>query len=419
MTVINITGLQILDNQINQLKTRTLECMNYILKHKDKRCDHEMAKDNHQVIRGIQQLLPIVLQSLIIFGQRSDLQLLIEEETISNFIIELLELNYCVTQYEQFKQTFLKYLPNMILDVCLQMIKTTETERQNMYDNPQEFVALALDTCDRQKSYIVKTQAAKLIEALCDNIDGSVTLTTFFCVSSLNQTLSKESGKEPLGLGEFSININNQHQALCENSSFMQHSKPDVIIEASIMVLGLLSYVHSKNQYKGIFTVMESVLNYYIDEIINNESKLVKARYALFLGYLVDMLYKDRGEAFKETIFFLYNSVNLKGEDKAIALQSIDTLKTVTCDQDLFPRIQEAALLPDMIKLIQESIENIQNHEYLDFIQDFISTYGDAIDADLAVIIQSITQRIQVEIAKNDSMSKDSMFLQKCFNLIK
>ena len=72
-----------------------------------------------------------------------------------------------------------------------------------------------------------------------------------------------------------------------------------------------------------------------------------------------------------------------------------------------------------MIKLIQESIENIQNHEYLDFIQDFISTYGDAIDADLAVIIQSITQRIQVEIAKNDSMSKDSMFLQKCFNLIK
>ena len=93
MTVINITGLQILDNQINQLKTRTLECMNYVLKHKDKRCDHEMAKDNHQVIRGIQQLLPIVLQSLIIFGQRSDLQLLIEEETISNFVVEHLELN--------------------------------------------------------------------------------------------------------------------------------------------------------------------------------------------------------------------------------------------------------------------------------------------------------------------------------------
>lgn len=71
--------------------------MNYIIKHKDKRCDAEMAKDNHQVIKGIQPLLPVVLQSLIICGQRSDLQLIIEEETISNFIIELLELNHCIT----------------------------------------------------------------------------------------------------------------------------------------------------------------------------------------------------------------------------------------------------------------------------------------------------------------------------------
>ena len=51
-----------------------------------------------------------------------------------------------------------------------------------MYDNPANFVSLALDTCDKQKSNIVKTQAAKLIEGLCDNIDGSVTLTTYFCV---------------------------------------------------------------------------------------------------------------------------------------------------------------------------------------------------------------------------------------------
>lgn len=132
----------------------------------------------------------------------------------------------------------------------------------------------------------------------------------------------------------------------------MQHSKPDVVIDASITVLGLLSYVHSKNQYRNIFGIMENTLNYYIQEIINNESKLVKARYALFLGYLVDMLYKDREDAFRETIFFLYRSVNLKGEDKAIALQSIDTLKTVTCDQDLIPRIQKAKLLPEMIQLI-------------------------------------------------------------------
>jgi len=73
-------------------------------------------------------------------------------------------------------------LPNLILDVGLNFIKTTETERQDMFDNPQEFVNLALDTCDKQKSNTVKTQAAKLFEGLCDNIDGAVTLTSYFSI---------------------------------------------------------------------------------------------------------------------------------------------------------------------------------------------------------------------------------------------
>ena len=37
-SVILITGLQNLDNLINQLKTKSLECINYLLKKQDKTC---------------------------------------------------------------------------------------------------------------------------------------------------------------------------------------------------------------------------------------------------------------------------------------------------------------------------------------------------------------------------------------------
>jgi hypothetical protein len=129
----------------------------------------------------------------------------------------------------------------------------------------------------------------------------------------------------------------------------VKHSKPDVVIESSILVLGLLSYVHSKKAYINIFSQIEKVFIYYIDHILNNESKLVKIRYTLFLGYLIDVLFKKQPETFKNTILFLYNSVNLGGEDKALALQSIDTLKTITCDQDLIPTIQQLGLLPELV----------------------------------------------------------------------
>jgi len=58
--------------------------------------------------------------------------------------------------------------------------------------DPDQFVQLALDTCDKQQSKVVKTQAAKLIETLCDNVDGCVSFITLFCCQSINIALEEE-----------------------------------------------------------------------------------------------------------------------------------------------------------------------------------------------------------------------------------
>jgi hypothetical protein len=101
--------------------------------------------------------VPLLIQSLIIFGQRTDLALLLDEEAISHFVEEALENLTLMSHYEQFKSVFFRFLPNLIVDVGLNLIKTTESERQDMYDKPSDFVALALDCCDKQQSGIVKT----------------------------------------------------------------------------------------------------------------------------------------------------------------------------------------------------------------------------------------------------------------------
>ena len=67
-SVINITGLQILDNVINQLKTQSLECINFLLKKKDKTIEIIIQENEHQVLKGLTNLVPIMIQSLVIFG---------------------------------------------------------------------------------------------------------------------------------------------------------------------------------------------------------------------------------------------------------------------------------------------------------------------------------------------------------------
>lgn len=198
----------------------------------------------------------------------------------------------------------------------------------------------------------------------------------------------------------------------------MKHSKPDVIVDASIMVLGLLSYVHSKQQYITVFNWIEKVFQYYINEILNNESKLVKARYSLFLGYLIDVLFKNEPAAFRSTVMFLYQSVDLQGEDKAIALQSIDTLKTITCDQDLIPRIQHMNLVPELISMIINSIATIQNFEYMEFVNDFIVTYREILDDKIGLVAQAVVSRTQKELLK-PSDGNHSLLIQKCMNILK
>ena len=67
-SVINITGLQVLDNIINQLKTKSLQCINFLLKKKNSETDALVQSNQHQVINGLHSLVPLLIQSLIIFG---------------------------------------------------------------------------------------------------------------------------------------------------------------------------------------------------------------------------------------------------------------------------------------------------------------------------------------------------------------
>jgi hypothetical protein len=114
----------------------------------------------------------------------------------------------------------------------------------------------------------------------------------------------------------------------------------------------------------------------YIDEIANSPSKLIQARFSLLLGYFSDLLFTEEPEAFRRTFFFMYQKVNLAGQDKVLALQTIDTLKTIACDKDLVKRIKEANLIPDMIELIKQSIQVIEHPDYFEFVKDFMVSFS-------------------------------------------
>jgi len=45
----------------------------------------------------------------------------------------------------------------LLVNVCLTLMRTTKSEYEQMTHDPDSFINLALDTCDKQQSKIAKT----------------------------------------------------------------------------------------------------------------------------------------------------------------------------------------------------------------------------------------------------------------------
>jgi hypothetical protein len=123
----------------------------------------------------------------------------------------------------------------------------------------------------------VKTQAAKIIEALCDNIDGAVSFITFFACQSINMSLRKKSIEGiPYDFSSFN------------NSAFLQ-SSPEIIAETCLVALTTISYILPRRQ--DLVPIFDRTLAENVELILSQGSIILRARMSLLLGYYADMLF--------------------------------------------------------------------------------------------------------------------------------
>lgn len=123
-------------------------------------------------------------------------------------------------------------------------------ELEYIQDNPKDFVYLAIDTCDNQvhytvrtyflifflpqKSETVKTQTAQFLETLCDHIDGSLTFTAVFCFAALEYSLLSNNTEEiPTKFGVLSDYT---------DCIFITKTTPITRVETCLLITAMLSY---------------------------------------------------------------------------------------------------------------------------------------------------------------------------------
>ena len=138
--------------------------------------------------------LPFVISSLLVFAQNEEKEAYLEDETYENLVVAILETLVAVCAEAKFKDIMNTHMKPLAVEVALNFMVITRAEAEQIREDAEEYVNLTLDCCDKQTSMTIKSQACKLIEALCDNVYGAITFITTFCCSAINVALQKENG---------------------------------------------------------------------------------------------------------------------------------------------------------------------------------------------------------------------------------
>lgn len=91
----------------------------------------------------------------------------------------------CLIRKTLFYQVFANISQNLFESVLTPLLAISEEERILFEEAPIEFFSLAEDTCEAQTYESLKTEAAAMLEALADYIDGFVTIIVGLAVDSL------------------------------------------------------------------------------------------------------------------------------------------------------------------------------------------------------------------------------------------
>ncbi len=211
-------------------------------------------------------------------------------------------------------------MPNafkMLLGVIIPYLRITEKEKEDIIDNPKEFVNYTIDICQKQESKTHKSQAAKLLEHIVDHIDGMLTFTVNLLLEITQHLLSGGNPQNQLAANEMKDKL----------SKFSLNTFTDEeLLDISLLSLTILSYTLVKRP--DLLGCLDKIVVDHLPKLINMQqmpSPLIQSRITLFLGFYIDQLLTTtprqvQTEYFSRILDFLLISLNMPKERKIVAL---------------------------------------------------------------------------------------------------
>jgi hypothetical protein len=339
-------------------------------------------------IKLITNITPQLLSGLIELGISTELEDLLQNAKLMQFTTLMLTVCSQLVYVKDLHECYISYGVRLFTDIGFSFLRTMKTEKEEMVDNPSEFIKLALDVWDRQKFAHIKSQAAKFIETLADKLTGMFIPVCSLCCDLLEYAIFKDPNMDNYPILKDNYN----------NCKVLMNLTDEDLIDVSITILTMVSYALPKDDaLKARFI---QAVEKTTKPIMDRNSLMLNCRLTCLLGYYIDILYKTEEHMFFEVIKMFISSLNQGEETQALAYQSSDTLNTIINDNDIIPRVKP--IISDIIKSIAPAVLTVKIPDFFDCISEIFKYYHESITAeDFNLLLEHLVKRIDTDVNKS------------------
>ena len=392
--------------EMNLLKTNILEAINillqYIIDSKKKLLEEQEKIAVITTLVGMDlpdtafvNYISIIIEPLIInllqLSNEHDLSA-IEDENYTNFIIESLELFSKCAAESRFFPIFSLYHKHLLLKIIPNALHLTENDKEKVITSPSEFVSLGMDICERQESENIQSTGAKLLEIICDNIDGALSLIVNTAVSVIQNALNGNS------------------TIFNEELAYLNSFDQEVKFDTCIIMLCTVSY--SVSRRKDLISLLDSLFLQSFTALIQANSAIIQSRLCMFIYFYIESMNVENDEQLLNWIWYLIECMNPVSNCKAGMIQACETFSSVCSDEEVMLRLH--LYLENVFTKIISCIPGQRERNFFEALLELINWYSDISHTQIMDLVNILVQKIQYEHLNTGNNQNCNILIQKC-----
>jgi len=399
-TLRSTTGYEQLDEAINEMKQKTLLLMNNMLFYINiKGLSIDMQGSPLFTFCNVLAIPAFITLKELCTTEFTSFRDILAKLYTEVFIVELLSLISNLISNSVFYHIFSPIKDMLLIDIVFVLMSSDVKEKSLITSDPEGFVSLASDVCEKQNSRIFKTEAARLLHTINKHLDGGLTFTYFLCTQTLTVYCMKTS---PIQINDFPFL--NQYQS----SLFFTQTEPEYIVDTLLLILSnLCPLIIRREDLKKSLT--EVLLNN-IDNLMKSSSSLVKSRLILLLGIYACDLFQKQPETLKKIINFLLEG--LIKEDKALVLLCTESLKNIIIDEDVIEELNMN--MDNLLVNFASVVEVVSLSTFFELLINILKIYTNTIGSSLSLLMRALVKRI----VKEHENYKMNIVITNCWNVI-